>query len=55
MYDMGKVTYQTIFFNFYHCTLRGIEICVTLRIFNKVMAAVQSHESTWGLQPRLTE
>ena len=57
MYNMGKVKYRKIieYFYFRYWTLRGIEMCVTLRIFNKEMAAVQLHESTWGLQPCLTE
>ena len=57
MYNMGKVTYPKIihFFKFLPLNTTGFLICVTLRIFNKEMAAVEFHESTWGLQPCLTE
>ena len=58
MYNMGKATYRKIipFFLISSIDHYGVFlICVTLRILNKEMAAVEFHENTWGLQPCLAE
>ena len=42
--------------NMYQNTHPGdVVICLALHIFNKEMAAVEIHESTWDLQLCLTE